>query len=595
MIPATIHPHVRSRAERRLFELIRDAPGTDDWVCLHSLGLARHARKRRGEIDFLLLTRKGIFVLEVKGGRVAREEGVWLFTDRYGDVHKKSESPFDQAASAMFALEQELREEFRREDRRSRLLFGSGVMFPDFTFSDTGAEADARQVYDSRDRRRPMTEFVDRLAEYARERDQRARYSPSEKDIEAIAAYLRGDFDLVPSLGGLADSAAAELLSLEQEQYGILDALEMYQKPRMVVQGGAGTGKTLLALEAARREARRSDGDVLLVCYNRLLARFLQESLEREGSQGSEIVVKSIFSLLNDLIAGSSLATEFHQKRQVADPDTVYRKLFPEYGSLALIDSPVRPFRAIIVDEAQDMMVQGLLDVLDGFVKGGLESGRWWCFCDVNNQAAVYGSFDQAALSRLERFGNVNVLTTNRRNTKQIAAETVMLTRPCIHAPAVIEGIPVKYSWYKKEDDQPAALCRILKKFIADDVAAGSVSVLSPRAVGKACAASLTEPSLTEITAENVSQVLAGQSKSVSYCSVSSFKGLENDFIVLTDISSLDADWWRSVIYVGMSRARVGLHLLLPESLRSTYETCLRSWLQKSEDAAVRVAKESIQ
>ena len=40
MIPSTIHPHVRSSAERRLFEVIRDAPGTEDWVCLHSLGLA---------------------------------------------------------------------------------------------------------------------------------------------------------------------------------------------------------------------------------------------------------------------------------------------------------------------------------------------------------------------------------------------------------------------------------------------------------------------------------------------------------------------------------------------------------------------------
>jgi len=54
MIPETIHSSVQSTAEKRLFEVIRDAPNTDRWVCLHSLGLAHHDTKRRAEIDFVL-------------------------------------------------------------------------------------------------------------------------------------------------------------------------------------------------------------------------------------------------------------------------------------------------------------------------------------------------------------------------------------------------------------------------------------------------------------------------------------------------------------------------------------------------------------
>src|SRR5690242_2550994 len=98
MIPPTVHPSVRSGGERRLFAIIRDAPGTADWVCLHSLGLARHCAKRRGEIDFVLITRKGLFVLEVKAGRVARRDGEWIFTDRYGVEHRKRDGPFEQAS-----------------------------------------------------------------------------------------------------------------------------------------------------------------------------------------------------------------------------------------------------------------------------------------------------------------------------------------------------------------------------------------------------------------------------------------------------------------------------------------------------------------
>ena len=49
MLPPTIHSSVQSHAERRMYEVIRDAPNTDHWVCLHSLGLAHHETKRRAE------------------------------------------------------------------------------------------------------------------------------------------------------------------------------------------------------------------------------------------------------------------------------------------------------------------------------------------------------------------------------------------------------------------------------------------------------------------------------------------------------------------------------------------------------------------
>ena len=51
-----------------MFEAIRDCEGTDGWYCLHSVGIARHERKRYAECDFVLITDSGVFCLEVKGG-----------------------------------------------------------------------------------------------------------------------------------------------------------------------------------------------------------------------------------------------------------------------------------------------------------------------------------------------------------------------------------------------------------------------------------------------------------------------------------------------------------------------------------------------
>ena len=233
------------------------------------------------------------------------------------------------------------------------------------------------------------------------------------------------------------------------------------------------------------------------------------------------------------------------------------------------------------------MMTQELLDIMDALVVGGLEAGRWWFFCDVNNQAAVFGTFEEQSLSRLTGFGDLLVLPTNRRNTRQIADETAMLTRPRVRSTATVEGVPVRYSWYKAPSQQPSALIRIIKQLLAEQVRPSQVTVLSPRSACKCCAASVVDPEMVQVTSDNAQQMATGALKSVSYCSISSFKGLENDFIVVTDIEELEAEWWRSVIYVGMSRARVGLHLLVRESSRSGYEECLRRWLTEQSEASL--------
>ena len=110
IVPQTIHSAVKSTAERRLFRLIQETLGRESWVCLYALGLAWHEYKRHAEIHFCLLTPGGVYVLEVKGGRIKRQHGRWMFLDRFGDEHVKSESRFEQTSSALFALEREIKQ-----------------------------------------------------------------------------------------------------------------------------------------------------------------------------------------------------------------------------------------------------------------------------------------------------------------------------------------------------------------------------------------------------------------------------------------------------------------------------------------------------
>ena len=58
------------------------------WTAYHSLNLSEHLYKEWSEIDFLLVGPQGIFIFEVKGGRVIIKDGIWEYTDRYGKMHK---------------------------------------------------------------------------------------------------------------------------------------------------------------------------------------------------------------------------------------------------------------------------------------------------------------------------------------------------------------------------------------------------------------------------------------------------------------------------------------------------------------------------
>ena len=96
MIPSVLSPEVKSNAERIIFDYFKNAEGTDDWIVLHSLGIANHRKLIFGEVDFFVLAPNlGVFALEVKGGRVQRKNGMWYFTDRYGNTNHKTRGPFD--------------------------------------------------------------------------------------------------------------------------------------------------------------------------------------------------------------------------------------------------------------------------------------------------------------------------------------------------------------------------------------------------------------------------------------------------------------------------------------------------------------------
>lgn len=129
LIPPTVYLDAPSHAERKVAALLSEIC-SDDGVAYHSVRLPRHRKKVLGEVDFVVLWKGTVLVLEVKGGRIGRsEKGRWYSTDRGGNQHPLRRSPWVQARQTAGALLNVL----TRQPEDRRWPFTYAVVTPDQT------------------------------------------------------------------------------------------------------------------------------------------------------------------------------------------------------------------------------------------------------------------------------------------------------------------------------------------------------------------------------------------------------------------------------------------------------------------------------
>lgn len=88
--------------EKAVYARLRDSEETDEWLVLHSLGIADHVRQVEGEADFVVIVPgAGILVIEVSHQSIdRRSDGTW----RLGNDAPTARGPFQQASEAMHSL-----------------------------------------------------------------------------------------------------------------------------------------------------------------------------------------------------------------------------------------------------------------------------------------------------------------------------------------------------------------------------------------------------------------------------------------------------------------------------------------------------------
>lgn len=570
MIPSVISPEVKSSAERKIFEWFRNAPGTDKWIVLHSLGITTHNKVIYGETDFLVLAPKlGIFALEVKGGRVRRENGIWYFTNRYGKTNSKVRGPFEQARDGIFSIVDAMKKRTDIEHRHiGNILFGYGVMFPDIEFTSSGIEEEQWQVFDSRDGAN-VKQFIKRLSDGAKTKWE-THYGPisgskfpDSADVKYMASLLRGDFDCAVSMSVQLRNASDALIALTNEQYRCLDQLD--DNPRCLIQGPAGTGKTLLAIEEVKKSVVRGER-VALFCFNANLADWLS----------------SYFVDMPDAVRPKYVGTFHKYMTQVAkeggilpaypyDPDKVqqyYQMDLPEAAAIALLDSG-ELYDKIVVDEAQDLIRDSYLEVMSTCLEKGLSRGHWTMFGDFSMQAIYADGMSGAKMiEKLEeqtafiRFK----LTINCRNTKPICKEIETVTG--FKAPhnlwTKVDGPPVQYITWSTMENQCKKLKALLKQLADAHISPEEITILSPKR--------RDDSVVSILDGYTVKDFKVPTGANTTFCTIQAYKGLENTIIILADIEGFSSD---KLMYVGLSRACSGLFVLETDAAKREYADLL--------------------
>lgn len=595
-IPDFIEDMDEGHPERVFFDRLK-AELPDEFVIIPSLEVSSRRDHVESEVDFVVLHPRGRLVLEVKGGKLRRKAGIW---ERFkgGAWIREGKSPFYQSRVNSHTVREFLEDRYGKGDPRAEALFGRAVIFPDVVAEYDSLEAVDQMVIDQSDLvgQGSVLKAIHALFDQAEMQFKKGR---QRKDLEAqkaeakqmlqagqtprpivelsldqirlpdqltdaqilqVADALRPDMLVATNLS--ATDVERELIRLSASQLRALDAVQGSKRLRVI--GGPGSGKTLLAVEVARREVRDRPGSkVGLVCFNRSLGSFLGEVARSEGLltaiTGSFYV--HVDRLLGDV--GKSDGDAAYYKSRVQQAIAAAKGLAEE-----------AKFDVLIVDEGQDFRDDGdKLALLDALVKGGLPKGRWRWFEDLN-QVLTPPTEGVPSAELAQHTANLDeaaefVLKGNWRNTAQIAERVSAAMGLDHHAEGMALEGPEVLTAPLRPGQEFAMLEALVQKKLAPEIATRQYSpedivVLSMRGAGKASfEGQTTLGGFPLVPYDPVAPRVPGAIRATS---VFKFKGMESHVVIVTDLDQVETLRDRRKAYVGMSRARYKLYLIATEA-----------------------------
>lgn len=518
-------------SEKIVYKALMNLP--DTFIVFHSVQWFNQGVKKSiwKENDFLIISQKyGMLVLEVKGGDIEYKEGIFIQTNKQTNQktilsEKKHNDPLTQAIDGKYHYRDLIKEILNGEMFKFNIdacvcFSGCNVknnidMFP-LKYREV---KDAILDYESIKKNSFELEIKKVYEFYNASRNTKVNDEQYKKIIRSIAQ----DFRLVtiPILrkGELDDA----FIRLTNEQIGLLDYIS--EQETATIQGVAGTGKTIIAVEAAKRFASGMN-KVLFLCFNSLLFHHLKNTFPIKG-----VDYYNIHAFLNKYITGN------------------FSNIKDRVDGLYRIDWDQLDYDAIIIDEAQDFDNNEIIYFKD-YIK--YKDGRLLIFFDKNQLLTTDMVPDWITNSECKL-----LLTKNCRNTKEIAITSYnVIDAKLKQKIKMISGDDTQLLFVN--DDYKEEMYKLINYYIKKGYELNDITILSIGSEYKSLLKGIS-------SIHNIKLSKIRNNKDIFVTTASKFKGLESRVIIVIDIDHkcFDDEATKRLFYVACSRATQQLSLVI--------------------------------
>ena len=525
MIPETPHIFEPASQEGLMFDALTLLP--DDYYVFHSFRIStvQDNTFHESETDFVIFHKKhGVICLEAKAGHIKYKDGYWYYAS---GIPMHNDGPFNQASSNKWKLIK-----YIKNSKACALVdkckFLHAVWFPSVSDNELRSmtlppEADKALVL-TKEALADPEKFLTRI--YSIELPNRIETNLTEAEAQKlIREIFCPQFNVFPSASLDSDLKKLVFHRLLREQAGILNFLEDQRSAS--INGAAGTGKTMIAIEKAQRNAAENQS-TLFLCYNSQLKKFLSENYSNP-----KIHYYTIAGLACKLC--NTTFPDYKRMKNVLE-DMYFSGTFP--------------YDHVVVDEGQDFGSEILeqTDILqlihDLIIDNEEKNGTFYVFYDRLQliQADKIPQFIEDSDCKL-------TLYRNCRNTENIAGTSlrpISERKPKLLENAV-KGTPAKIHFCDTEAKALEELDMTIDNILAEGFK--DVVILTCK---------------TEDSSLLKSGIKDGRYRNkYRFTTCRKFKGLEADAIILIDVDGESFNPDNVLIYyVGTSRARLRLDVI---------------------------------